>query len=122
MIKGKGAKLMEIMDSLEGVHLREKHGGSFIFKLYMTKEMQEAPLDILDLSIRASNCLKRAGYITVGQLLDAIRSGLDLSSIRNCGATSILEIKAGLFLFNLSNMSVEMQERYLEEVVLMNMK
>ena len=113
---------MEIMDSLEGVHLREKHGGSFKFKLYMTKEMQEAPLDILDLSIRASNCLKRAGYTTVGQVVDAIRSGLDLSSIRNCGATSILEIKAGLFLFNLSNMSAERQERYLEETVLMNMK
>ncbi len=113
---------MEIMNSLEGVTLREKHGVSFKFRLYMTREMKEAPLDILDLSMRASNCLKRAGYVTVGQLVDAMSSGLELSSIRNCGKTSIIEIKAGLFLFGLSNMSAERQEHYLEEVLLMNLK
>jgi len=113
---------MEIMNSLEGVNLHEKHGGSFKFRLYMTREMKEAPLEILDLCMRASNCLKRAGYVTVGQLVDAMSSGLELSSIRNCGKTSIIEIKAGLFLFGLSNMSAERQERYLEEVLLMNLK
>lgn len=113
---------MEIMNSLEGVNLHEKHGGCFKFRLYMTKEMLGAPLDILDLSTRASNCLRRAGYITVGQLLEAMDSGLELSNIRNCGKTSIIEIKTGLFLFSFNNLSSERRERYLEEMVLLNME
>ena len=40
--------------------------------------MQEAPLEVLDLSVRSDHCLKRSGYKTVGDVVDAISSGLDL--------------------------------------------
>lgn len=47
-------------------------------------------IDVLDLSVRASNCLKRANIYTLADLVD--RTEDDLSKIRNLGRKSIDEI------------------------------
>jgi DNA-directed RNA polymerase subunit alpha len=47
-------------------------------------------IDMLDLSVRASNCLKRANIYTLADLVD--HSEDDLSKIRNLGRKSIDEI------------------------------
>ncbi len=88
--------------------------------MYMTKEMQEAPLEVLDLSVRSEHCLKRSGYMTIGDVVDAISSGLDLKNIRNCGAVSIREIQEHLFLFQYYSLPKEKQDAFLMEVVLLN--
>ncbi len=63
----------------------------------MTRSMSDTSLEALDLGVRAYNSLKRAGYNTIGDVVDAISSGSDLKSIRNCGKTCVREIMEHLF-------------------------
>jgi len=55
------------------------------------KKQYDTPIEELDLSVRAYNCLKRQGINTVGQLTEC--SEADLLNIRNFGAKSIEEVK-----------------------------
>ncbi len=88
--------------------------------MYMTKEMQEAPIDVLDLGVRSEHCLKRSGFKTVGDVVEALGSGLDLKNIRNCGAVSVREIQEHLFLFQYYSLPKEKQDAFLLEVVALN--
>jgi DNA-directed RNA polymerase, alpha subunit, bacterial and chloroplast-type len=58
------------------------------------------PVEELNLTIRAYNCLKREGIHTVGELV--ARSEQDLLDIRNFGAKSITEVKEKLAQLGLS--------------------
>ncbi len=58
------------------------------------------PVEDLQLTIRAYNCLKREGIHTVGELV--ARSEQDLLDIRNFGAKSISEVKEKLAQLGLS--------------------
>ena len=111
---------MDVMDSLVGMELKEKRGGNFRFRMYMTKEMLDAPIDVLFLNVRPYHCLMRAGYKTVGQVVKAVASEEGIGGLRNCGKKSVLEIKEQLFLFNYNCMNASKREAYLQEVVLLN--
>ncbi|WP_027339515.1 DNA-directed RNA polymerase subunit alpha [Halonatronum saccharophilum] len=52
----------------------------------------ETTIEELDLSVRSSNCLKRAGINTVEELTDITEE--ELMKVRNLGKKSLLEIKA----------------------------
>ena len=52
------------------------------------------PIEELDLSVRAYNCLKRSGLMTVGQVLE--KSEDELLTLRNFGQKSYDELKAKL--------------------------
>ncbi len=110
----------EVIARMDDVHVRERRGAHLRFRMYMTKEMREAPLDELELSVRSGNCLKRSGYKTVGDVVEAISSGLDLKAIRNCGSISVREIQEHLFLFQYYSLPKEKQDTFLMEVVLLN--
>jgi len=112
--------LKGIMNSLDGVELKEKHGGQFHFRLHLTNQMRNTSLEALELGQRSYNCLKRAGYSTIGEVVDAISGGTELKSIRNCGAKSVREIMEQLFLYQYTSLSPWRQEAYLKEVVQMN--
>ena len=51
----------------------------------------DTPIEDLDLSVRAYNCLKRQGVNTIGQLVECSEN--DLLNVRNFGAKSIEEVK-----------------------------
>jgi DNA-directed RNA polymerase subunit alpha len=54
----------------------------------------EASIEDLDLSVRAFNCLKRAGIATVGEILEKLeRDENELLAIRNFGQKSLDELK-----------------------------
>ena len=112
--------LKEIIRSIDGAELNEKHGGKFRFRLHMTEKMRNTPLEALELGQRSYNCLKRAGYSTVGEVTDAIIGGRELKGIRNCGAKSVREIMEQLFLFQYQSLPPEKRNGYLLEVVRMN--
>ena len=112
--------LKGIMNSMDGIELKEKHGRQFHFRLHLTNQMRNTPLEALELGQRSYNCLKRAGYGTIGEVADAISEGRELKSIRNCGAKSIREIMEQLFLYQYASLSPDRQEAYLKEVVQMN--
>ena len=42
-----GQTLMDIMNQLEGVRLKEKHGGNFIFRMHLTQEMIDTSIEAL---------------------------------------------------------------------------
>lgn len=111
---------MGIMNQMDGVNLHEKKGGRFKFRMHMTQEMSESSIETLDLSVRSYNSLKRAGFNTVGEVVDAISSGTELNGIRNCGAKSVREIMEHLFLYQYNSLPADKQDDYLIEVVMMN--
>ncbi len=54
----------------------------------------ETPIEELELSVRAYNCLKRAGITKVGEILDKMALGDDeILAIRNFGKKSLTELK-----------------------------
>lgn len=113
-------KLKEILNSIDGVDLHEKRGSRFYFKMILTDEMETADIELLNLSVRASNGLRRAGYHTVGGLCADISSGIDIRKIRNCGEKSYSEIMEKLFLFNLVNLPKSKQVEYILETIKKN--
>ncbi len=62
------------------------------------KEALSKPLEELELSARAINCLKEAGIETIGQLVTKTEE--ELLNVRNFGAKSLNEVKERLEQFN----------------------
>src|SRR6185295_16307873 len=54
-------------------------------------EGYDTPVEQLDLSVRAYNCLKRSGLMTVGAVLE--KSEEELLALRNFGEKSYLELR-----------------------------
>lgn len=63
----------------------------------------DTTIEELELSVRSSNCLKRAGINTVGELIDKTED--DLMKVRNLGKKSLQEIKD-----KLEEMELSLQE------------
>ena len=58
---------------------------------------REMPIEELNLSVRAYNCLKRAGITRVGEVLDRLAKGEEeIMSIRNFGRKSLVELQEKL--------------------------
>ncbi len=59
--------------------------------------MYDTPIEDLNLSVRAFNCLKRAGITKVGEILEKLEKGDDeILAIRNFGRKSLDELKDAL--------------------------
>lgn len=57
----------------------------------------EMPIEDLELSVRAFNCLKRAGLTKVGEILERLQKGdEEMIAIRNFGQKSLQELKEAL--------------------------
>lgn len=73
-----------------------------LFSEMVSSEIRDALIDdFLELNIRPSNCLKKAGILTIGQLLDTPLS--ILRTYKNMGRKSVNEIKEALDELNISN-------------------
>jgi DNA-directed RNA polymerase subunit alpha len=73
----------------------------------------EMPIEELDLTVRAFNCLKRAGITTVGMILEKLEKGDDeILAIRNFGRKSLDELKQAL---SEKNLLPEPQEEEADE-------
>lgn len=67
------------------------------YNAHVTSETAETPIEILDLSVRVFNSLKRTGVATVGDVLDLLDKGDDaVKSIRNFGEKSLEELREKL--------------------------
>lgn len=64
------------------------------------RQVKATPIEVLELSVRPYNCLKRNGIHTLEQLLEC--SEEDLMNLRNFGQKSMEEIKQKLAEMNLS--------------------
>ena len=56
-------------------------------------KVKEMPIEDLELTVRAYNCLKRAGITQVGEILEKLKKGQDeILAIRNFGQKSLDEL------------------------------
>ena len=120
MSENQSRALSQIIEQITGNHLYEKRGGKFFFNIYLNSKMSETPIEALDLSARAFNSLKRAGYGTIGDLAEAIAAGTEIGKIRNCGTKSCREIMEKLFLYQYNVLPQERREGYVKEVIFLN--
>ncbi|MYD55281.1 MAG: DNA-directed RNA polymerase subunit alpha [Chloroflexi bacterium] len=65
----------------------------------LTAEQYDMPIEELQLSVRAHNCLKRSGLMLVGQILE--KSDDELLTLRNFGEKSYIELIDKLLELNL---------------------
>lgn len=100
--------------------LRHKKGSNFRFNIYLTERMQNKDVEVLELSERAKNALKRAGVRTIGDLVSRFRSSTELGRLRNCGSKSVNEIMVKLFCYQYFMLPEKERESYLLEVLKMN--
>ncbi|MDH4209268.1 MAG: DNA-directed RNA polymerase subunit alpha, partial [Anaerolineae bacterium] len=88
------AKHFSLVSSVGGVQVEpieeaEKEG--------ISQRVYEMPIEDLDLTVRAFNCLKRAGITQVGMILEKLEQGDDeILAIRNFGRKSLDELKQAL--------------------------
>jgi len=80
----------------------------------------EMPIEELGLSIRAYNCLKRAGITRVGEILERLQKGEEeILAIRNFGRKSLEELMTRLrekgLLEEMRGFTASGEEEYLEE-------
>ena len=63
----------------------------------ISQRVKDMPIEDLDLTVRAFNCLKRAGITKVGMILEKLEKGDDeILAIRNFGRKSLDELKQAL--------------------------
>ena len=98
--------------------IRERRG-RIRFRVYENM-LKQHDLSELDLSVRAENCLHRAGLQTAGDLAQSIDRLEDLLKYRNLGVKSAQEIMYKLFLFQYAVLPAERRPGYLEDVVQLN--
>ncbi len=116
----KYSKMKELLNRIEGLDLHDRKDGNFKFPVYLRERYKTVDIDVLELSVRSQNCLRRAGFQTVYDLISGIRGMEDLRKIRNCGANSSREIMENLFLFQYHDTKPELRDSYLYELVLLN--
>lgn len=113
--------VQEIMRRIDGVEIRRRRGAKFRFRFYLTPSMAAASIEMLELSVRSYNSLKRSGFSTIGALAEAVAGEENaLSRIRNCGKKSAEEIMVRLFAYQYEQLKPEKRDAYLLETVLLN--
>ena len=97
-----------------------KKEGKLRFPMYVNEALMTTELEVLDLSQRSSNCLHRAGFQTIGQLVETIDGSEDLKKIRNCGTKSVNEIMEKLLWYQYKKLGDAGKKRYLKRIVELN--
>ena len=76
----------------------------------------ELPITEMDFSVRATNCLHRAGRKTVGDIVDVINSD-ELGGYRNIGRKTVSEIKTKLLVYGYYCLNAKEKERFWLELI-----
>ena len=71
-------------------------GNTIKISIPISEKFCDRSIDSMDLSVRASNGLKRIGAMTIRELTDKIMGESGLETVRNLGKKSINEIKTKL--------------------------
>lgn len=79
-------------------------GNNIKVAIPFSKISTSTPIDELDFSVRASNCLHRSGRATVGDVIDVINNE-ELARYRNIGKKTVSEIKTKLLVYGYNNLN-----------------
>ena len=113
-------QISSIISKIDNLNLRESKSGCFKFPIYLNEELSKTSVEMLELSTRSSNGLKRAGIHSIGQLCEKVSSRKELNQIRNLGVKSANEIMDHLFAYQYNKLPDERKNEYIENVIRMN--
>ena len=113
-------EILRLVPTSRFLEIKKERGGKLVFPIYITDDLMATDLEALELSPRSSNCLHRAGFKTVGELVLAINGPDDLKKIRNCGTKSVNEIMEQLFCYQYCQLAPERKVRFINRVLEMN--
>ena len=98
----------------------KRKSGKFRFPIYINEKLYDTGIEVLELSVRASNCLENTGYTTVGKLVEKINKREDLKKLRNCGEKTMDEIMEQLFCYQYSQLKEEKKVKYIRRILELN--
>ena len=122
----------EMNKYLEGITIEEiflilmHHKKPFHYQVMLTIEQQKQEIEVLDLSVRAYNCLRRAGYCNLESLINGIytkegeTSKKQLRKLRNLGANSADEILIKLFNYQFMILPDARKKAYMDTILKIN--
>ena len=113
-------EINRLVPDIDLMSIKRRRGGKLRFPIYINDVLRHTDLEMLDLSMRSKNCLHRAGYQTIGELVEGIESSEDLKRIRNCGAKSVDEIMDKLFCYQYSLIEQSKRLKYINRVIELN--
>ena len=99
---------------------------TFHYPVFFTKEQMSQEIEVLDLSVRAYHCLKRAGYSTLESLVNGIytkdgeTSKRQLKKIRNLGQNSADEIMIKLMNYQFMVLPDYNKKDYMNKILDLN--
>lgn len=123
--------LQEMNKYLDGTTIEEillANRKLFRYRVSFTQEELNQEIDVLDLSVRASNCLKRYGFHTLDNLVNGVYTKEDATSkrqllrIRNLGKGTADEILLKLFLYQFQILPETSRKAYMKQVQEVNRK
>ena len=113
-------EILTLVPTANFSEIKRRCSGKLRYPIYINERLKTTELDALELSVRSSNCLHRAGYKTIGELVESIESGEDLRKIRNCGAKSVDEIMEQLFCYQYTQLKDEKKLKYIRRILELN--
>ena len=117
-------KIFEEMEMLvstaDFMEIKKQRNGKLKFPIYINEKIKTTELELLELSVRSSNCLRRAGFKTVGELVEVIEGSEDLRKIRNCGSKSVDEIMEQLFCYQYCQLDTPQKIKYINKLIDLN--
>ncbi len=81
-----------------------------------TKKACDTSIDDIEFSVRATNALKRAGYFTIGDVVEAL-SNETLIHIRNLGKKTFNEIQTKILVFGYERLSEKEKQKFFVDLV-----
>ena len=81
-----------------------------------TKKACDTNIDDIEFSVRATNALKRAGYFTIGDVVEAL-SNETLIHIRNLGKKTYNEIQTNILVFGYERLTEKEKQRFFVDLV-----
>ena len=113
-------EILTLVPTAKFSEIKKNRNGRLRFPIYITEKLRETEIEALDLSVRSSNCLHRAGYRTIGVLVETIETFDDLKRIRNCGEKSVREIMENLFCYQYCQLGTQQKVKYIHKVLELN--
>ena len=98
----------------------------FHYQVHLTREQLRQDIEVLDLSTRSYNCLKRAGYNNLDSIVNGFNtkkgetSKKQLRKIRNLGINSADEIMIKLLNYQFMSLSDSKRKAYMDKILELN--
>ena len=119
-MKNNAMTLFESTEKIGIISTLAPFGNDIKISIPLSQKFCDKSIDDMDLSVRASNGLKRSGAMTVRELTDTIMSEKGLDTVRNLGKKSISEIKTKLLFLAYNELSDKEKQDFWNKFIEIN--